>query len=146
MAEASAQQGNTAMKYTVTHGRKKQHTHEAFIKWIVEEHLPLAMPVLKKHGVLSYSLFVTPAHLNEEIKQELGKVRPTWEFADFDCFIEYSLPDIQTIRNIMADPGWHAAVKDQEDWVDTTKALVSLGYSTPYLLETGEVVNLPKSK
>jgi hypothetical protein len=44
------------MKYTVTHHRKAERTHELFIKWIVEEHLPLAIPIFKKHGVLEYSL------------------------------------------------------------------------------------------
>ncbi|KAI1399283.1 hypothetical protein F4819DRAFT_488693 [Hypoxylon fuscum] len=132
------------LKYTVTHYRKQQHTHDAFIKYIVEDHLPLAMPIFKKHGVVSYTLFVTPAPLNDGLKQEIGKVRPTWEFADFDCFIEYTISDVQTIRNILTDPDWIGAVKDQEDWVGTTKALVSLGYATPYLLETGEVVNMKK--
>jgi hypothetical protein len=46
--------------------------------------------------------------------------------------------------NIMADPEWHEVVKDQEEWVDVAKALVCLGYTTPYLLESGEVINLPK--
>lgn len=44
------------LKYTVTHYRKPEHTHEDFIKWIVEVHLPLAIPIFKKHGVLEYSL------------------------------------------------------------------------------------------
>lgn len=51
---------------------------------------------------------------------------------------------MQVIRNVMSDPDWLAAIKDQDDWVDTSKALVSLGYSTPFLLETGEVLNMPK--
>jgi len=77
------------------------------------------------------------------MKQELGKLRPSWDFADFDCLLEYTIPDVQVIKNVMSDPDWLAATKDQ-DWVDTTKALVSLGYSTPYLLQTGEIVNIPK--
>jgi mannitol-1-phosphate/altronate dehydrogenase len=44
------------LKFTITHYRNPQHTHEAFIKWIVEDHFPLAMPVFKKHGVLGYTL------------------------------------------------------------------------------------------
>lgn len=74
----------------------------------------------------------------------MGKLRPSWEFADFDCFLEYTIPDVQTIKNLMSDPAWQEVIKDQEEWVDTSKALVSLGYHTPYLLETGEVVNMPK--
>lgn len=74
----------------------------------------------------------------------MGKLRPSWEFADFDCFLEYTIPDVQTIKNVMSDPAWQEVIKDQEEWVDTSKALVSLRYHTPYLLETGEVVNMPK--
>ncbi|KAF2236190.1 hypothetical protein EV356DRAFT_531126 [Viridothelium virens] len=128
MAATPSQQGCHPLKYTVTHYRKQQHTHEAFIKWIVEKHLPLAMPVFKKHGVLGYSL----------------EIQPTWDFADFDCFIEYTIPDVQVIKNVTSDPDWATATKDQDDWVDMTKILNSLGYSTPHLLETGEVVNMPE--
>jgi len=132
------------LKYTLTHYRQPQHTHEAFIKWIFEEHLPLAMPIFKKHSIIAYSLFVTPTSLNDVMRSELGNIRPTWDVADFDCFIEYTVPDIQTIKNVMSDPEWLDVIKDQDEWVDTSKALVSLGYSTPYLLETGEVVNMAK--
>ncbi|KAI1635699.1 hypothetical protein F4809DRAFT_427955 [Biscogniauxia mediterranea] len=144
MAEASAQKGAQPLKYTVTHYRKPQHTHEEFIKWIVEEHLPLAMPIFKKHGILSYSLFVTPASLNGALKAEMSKLRPSWDFADYDCIIEYTLPSVETIKKVMSDPDWPVAVKDQDDWVDMSKALLSLGHCTPYLLETGEVVNMSK--
>ena len=88
--------------------------------------------------------FVTPNSLNSALKQEMGKLQPSWDFADFDCFIEYTIPDIQTIKNVMSDPDWATAIKDQGEWVDLSKALVSLGYSTQYLLETGEVINMPK--
>ncbi|KAI1167691.1 hypothetical protein F5B18DRAFT_600976 [Nemania serpens] len=132
------------LKYTVTHYRRPEHTHDAFVKWITEEHLPLAMPVLKKHGVLGYSLFVTPPPLNEAMKAQMGRMRPTWDFADFDFFIEYLVPDLGAITNVVSDPDWQVAIADQEKWVDTSKALVSVGYSIPYLLETGEVVNVPQ--
>jgi hypothetical protein len=44
------------VKFTITHYRQQQHSHEAFINWIIEEHLPLALPVFKKYGVIEYSL------------------------------------------------------------------------------------------
>ncbi|KAI9649990.1 hypothetical protein NHQ30_000003 [Ciborinia camelliae] len=144
MAEVSTQNKGQPLKYTITHYRKQQHTHEAFVNWIVKEHLPVAIPIFKKHGVLKYSLFVTPASLNQAMKEELGKFRPSWDFADFDCFIEYTIPDLQAVKNVMSDPEWPTAIKDQDDWIDVSKALVSVGYYTPYLLETGEIVNLPK--
>ncbi|KAJ5177398.1 Dimeric alpha-beta barrel [Penicillium coprophilum] len=131
------------IKFTITHHRQQQHSHEAFMNWMIEKHLPLAMPVFKKYGVLEYSLFVTPPSMNNALRQEIGQVRPSWEFADFDCFIEYTLPDVDTIKKVMSDPDWQVAVKDQGDWVQVPKALVSVGYSTPYVIN-GEPVNLPK--
>jgi hypothetical protein len=87
---------------------------------------------------------VAPPLLNAVLTQDLETHRLSWDVADFDCTIEYTVPDLQTIRNFMSDPEFLQSIKDQDDWVDTTKPLNSLGYSTPYLLETGEVVNMPK--
>ena len=56
MSTAPAQNKSQPLKYTVTHHRKPEHTHEEFIKWIVEEHIPLAVPLFKKYGVTRYSL------------------------------------------------------------------------------------------
>lgn len=60
MAERQTEQSGQPLKYTLTHYRKPERTHEAFIKWIVEEHLPLAIPVFKKHGIIEYSLVSSP--------------------------------------------------------------------------------------
>lgn len=149
------------LKFAITHYRKPQHTYEDFIKWIVEGHLPFAIPVFKKHGILGYTLvsvllrygttvltsgvqFVTPPTLNSAMKEDLGKYRSAWDFADFDCFIEYVVPYVQSIKNVMADPEWLGAVKEEEHRVDTSKALATLGYATQYLLQNGETVTLPK--
>ncbi|KAH7310704.1 hypothetical protein B0I35DRAFT_514724 [Stachybotrys elegans] len=132
------------LKYTVTHYRKKNHTQEEFIKWIVEVHLVKAIPIFQRHGIIEYSIFTTPEDLNMGLQAQLGPLKPAWQFADFDCFLEYIIPDVQAIQNVMMDPDWPEAIRDQEDWVDTSRALVSLGYLTPYLLKTGEVVNMPQ--
>ena len=47
------------MNFTITHYRQQQHSHEAFINWIVEEHLPLAIPVFEKYRVIGYPLVST---------------------------------------------------------------------------------------
>lgn len=52
----SESNGTSPVKLTITHHRLPQHTHEAFIDWIIKEHLPLAIPVFKKYGVIDYSL------------------------------------------------------------------------------------------
>ncbi|KAI0873969.1 hypothetical protein GGS24DRAFT_501320 [Hypoxylon argillaceum] len=101
----------TNVKFTVTHHRRPEHTHEAFMKWIVEEHIPLAIPVFKRHG------FATPADLNAKLKATFGGHRATWDYADFDCFIEYTLEKVENIDGILGD--WAKSIANQDDWVDT---------------------------
>ena len=87
--------------------------------------------------------FITPDPLNDGLRALYKDIRPTWDVADYDCVIEYIVPDMQAIQNVMTDPDWQTSVKDQDQWVDVPKALVSLGHHVPYLVE-GEVVNMPK--
>ncbi|KAK5996635.1 Dehydratase iacD [Cladobotryum mycophilum] len=134
--------GEQPLKYTVTHYRQASRTHQEFKKWITEVHLPLGLPIFQRHGALGYTLFFTPKDLNDAVK-EVGKVYPTWDFADYDCFIEYTLPSIDTIKAITADPEWPTAIAHQEDWIDVTKGLVSIGYATSYMVD-GKIVNPPK--
>ncbi|PVH94897.1 hypothetical protein DM02DRAFT_660625 [Periconia macrospinosa] len=143
MAESTKQQEDRPVRFTLTHYRKEGTTHEDFMKWIVEVHLPKAIPVFQKHGVIGYALFDTPAAFNDPLREQMAVVNPTWEVADYDCIIEYTLPSIQTIGNIMQDPQWIEAVADQKDWVQIPKALLSLGYHTQYVSE-GKVLNLPQ--
>ncbi|KAI0023597.1 hypothetical protein F4780DRAFT_776623 [Xylariomycetidae sp. FL0641] len=119
------------VKLTITHYRRSERKHDDFMRWIVEEHIPLAIPAFKRCGVLNYSL-VTAMNANLKAKIKMGGHRAGWDFADFDCFIEF-----------VADPDFAKSIENQEEWVDTSKALMSFGYITPYLLESGEVVNVP---
>ncbi|KAJ8121485.1 hypothetical protein ONZ43_g2076 [Nemania bipapillata] len=133
----------THVKFTVTHYRRPEHTHESFMKWLVEEHIPLAIPVFKRHGVIDYSLFVTPADLNAALKANMGGHRAAWDVADFDCFIEYTLEKVENIAEILSDPDWAKSIEHQDDWVDSSKALMSVGYITSYLQQSGAAVNVP---
>ncbi|CAH0045241.1 unnamed protein product [Clonostachys solani] len=143
MAEVKDTQGSRPIKFTLTHYRKPEHTHEAFIDWIVNWHLPRAIPIFKKHGILEYKIFTTPSDMNSGLKAMMIEKRPTWSFADFDCFLEYTVPNIEALNNVMSDPDWPAALEQEPDWVDASRSLLSIGYETPYLLSNGDVVNVP---
>lgn len=47
---------NTPVRFTITHYRLPQHSHEEFLKWLVETHLPKAMPIFAKFGIIGYTL------------------------------------------------------------------------------------------
>lgn len=44
------------MKYTVGHYRQKGVSHEEFINWLTKEHLPVAVPIFKRNGIVKYTL------------------------------------------------------------------------------------------
>ncbi|KAI0206743.1 hypothetical protein F4808DRAFT_454660 [Astrocystis sublimbata] len=117
----------THVKLSVTHYRKPELTHEAFMKWITEEHIPLAMPGFKRCGVVNYSIFETPSDMNTELKVAMGGHRAAWDYADFDCFIEYAFKDREAIGQLLTDPDFNKSIEHQEDWVDTSRALMSIG-------------------
>ena len=73
----------------------------------------------------------------------MAAARPTWEIGNYDCFIEYTLPSVETIYAVMGDPDWAESVADQDQWVDMDKALLTLGTVTKYL-DGGEVVEQKK--
>lgn len=77
------------------------------------------------------------------MRTEMAKYRPNWDVGDFDCILEYWFYDIKALENMVADPDWASkAVKDEDKWCDLSKSTVHIGYDTPFLLETGEIVNL----
>lgn len=54
------------------------------------------------------------------------------------------MPSPEAMTNMQQDPEWQASIKDQEKWVDVSRALLTVGYAVPYLTESGEVMNMSK--
>jgi hypothetical protein len=48
-------------KYTVEHYRKPGVSEEAFLDWYHHKHLPLAVPLMKKHGISKFAVVSCPA-------------------------------------------------------------------------------------
>lgn len=62
--------------------------------------------------------------MNAELKASMSEgYSAAWAYADFDCFIEYTLKDAKSISEFLSDPGWAISIEHQEEWVDTSKAL-----------------------
>lgn len=80
--------------------------------------------------------------MNEFAKEQIGGIHPTWEFATYDCVVEYIMPDLATVGKMTADPEWAVATKDEGEWVDDKKGLVSVGYVAQHLLPSGEILEI----
>ncbi|ROW12543.1 hypothetical protein VMCG_00504 [Cytospora schulzeri] len=111
------------IKYTVGHYRNKEVSHEDFVKWFTHEHLPAVLSLFKKHNISKYTL----------------------DMGGLDAVLEYWLHDLNDLKALVADPDWAAkAVEDEDKCCDLSRSRVHIGFDTPYLLESGEVINLPK--
>lgn len=44
------------IKYTASHYRQEGVSHEDFVRYMTDEHIPAALPLFKKHGIVKYSL------------------------------------------------------------------------------------------
>lgn len=59
MATNTGEQGQTGqqtIKISVQHYKAKNVSEEEFVRWLKEEHIPVALDIIRKHGVVRYSL------------------------------------------------------------------------------------------
>lgn len=53
---------------------------------------------------------------------------------------------MNNVEAMLSDPDWAKSIENQDDWVDTSRAMMSIGHVTPYLMDNGQVANIPKMK
>ncbi|KAI1459959.1 hypothetical protein F4805DRAFT_472536 [Annulohypoxylon moriforme] len=130
------------IKYTAEHHRKEGVSPEAFLKWFQEEHLPNGLPILKKYGITRYAVHTRLPDECTAFRAELDKVKPSWVVSDADLVIEYWLPSLSVLKDLHTDPEWNEkAVKGQDNWLDSSKTLVHIGYETVYMGD-GNIFNI----
>ncbi|MCJ1327598.1 hypothetical protein MMC10_004269 [Thelotrema lepadinum] len=133
------------IKYTVEHYRKDGVSSEAFMDWFTNVVLPKAMPVMKKHNVLKVAVHRTDHKVGPAFQGVVDQVRPGWKVSDCDFVLEHWVYDLESIVKLSSDPEWFGEVlKDGEDWLDTSRSNIYIGYDTTYL-EDGAIKNLPQN-
>ncbi|KAI1414070.1 hypothetical protein F5Y13DRAFT_159665 [Hypoxylon sp. FL1857] len=133
--------GQRIIKYTLEHYRKEGVSEEAFSKWFQEVHIPAGVPLMKKHGITKYAVHTRLPQAAAAFEAILKEFRPSWDVSQADLVLEYWVPDLKFVENLVADPEWNEkAVKNQEEWIDVNRSTVHIGYETVYL-ENG-IVNV----
>ncbi|KAK4449718.1 hypothetical protein QBC34DRAFT_463111 [Podospora aff. communis PSN243] len=130
------------LKFSVQFNRKEGITEEAFTTYMNTVQMPRAAPVIKKHGIVKYSLFLCPspmrAAFGDELVNQLDK--PTWKMTEFDAMTSYWVRSPDDLRALLADPEWEEKVTGPEaEWIDMETVVVLTGFETTYV-EGGELV------
>ncbi|GFF75231.1 hypothetical protein IFM53868_01529 [Aspergillus udagawae] len=131
-----------AIKYTAALHRKDGVSEEAFMHWFTNQFLPRAVPIMKKHNILKYAVQKTDPKISSTFQAEVHQVPPGWKVNDCDLLLEYWVYDLEDIKDLASDPEWiQTALGDGNDWLDTSKSTICVGYDTTYV-EYGAVVNV----
>ena len=130
------------LKFSVQFNRKEGITEEAFTTYMNTVQMPRAAPVIKKHGIVKYSLFLSPspmrAAFGDELVNQLDK--PTWKMTGFDAMTSYWVRSPDDLRALLADPEWEEKVTGPEaEWIDMETVVVLAGFETTYV-EDGDIV------
>ena len=64
----------------------------------------------------------------------LKALHPTWEVSKADVVIQYWMPELSCLMNVVSDPEWEGkAVKGQGQWIDDSRGTTHICEETTYL-------------
>ncbi|KAI0837653.1 hypothetical protein F5Y06DRAFT_71002 [Hypoxylon sp. FL0890] len=106
---------------------KVRHLRRSLLKWFREVHIPNGVPLMKKHGIIKYAVHTRLPEVAAASEADLKKAISSWENSQADLVLEYWLPEMEYLRNLVADPDWtEKTVKGQEDWIDMSRSTVRI--------------------
>ncbi|KAI0101743.1 hypothetical protein GGR51DRAFT_529207 [Nemania sp. FL0031] len=139
------QEQKPLMKMTVLHYRNPSRDEKTWTEWYLKEHVPRFVPIVHKHGIDRFELYMTPSEFKEQFKTDLEKYKggssEGWNMAPYDAATIYWVTDPQKVRNMLSDPDWNnKVIAFEKDWIDQSRADVQLGFQTTFI-EGGKIVN-----
>lgn len=88
----------------------------------------------------------TDLKVGAAFQNEVDQVRPGWKVNDCDLVLEYWVYDLESMKNLASDPEWNqTALGDENDWLDTSRSTIRIGYDTTYL-DYGAIMNVVGQK
>ncbi|KAL4875390.1 hypothetical protein BJY04DRAFT_224057 [Aspergillus karnatakaensis] len=123
------------IKYTVEYHRKEGVSKEDFMRWFTSHFLPGVIPILQSHGIMKYTLQKTDL----DVRALPGG---GWKVNDCDIVLEYWLSDSKSVKTLSSVPKWvSATLEGGDDWLDTSRSTVRIGFDEITYLEYGSLKN-----
>ncbi|ORX97183.1 EthD domain-domain-containing protein [Clohesyomyces aquaticus] len=124
------------VKVTILIKKKEGMSDEAFIEHYNNVHAKRAVPIVQRHGVISYGLTY---HLNRDRKLIQDIMHQKAKLADYDAICTFVFPDYLALAKFMYDKEGAALNGDHENFMDDSQMRMMVG-DEYILIENGESV------
>ncbi|KAK1569735.1 uncharacterized protein LY79DRAFT_594716 [Colletotrichum navitas] len=133
------------LKVSALHYKDPSKTDEEFEKHFHENINPAWTELVKKHGVMRYTVTFCPSDVSAGLAETVDKVRPGWTVISSHAVLTYWVRDLKHMLSITSDPEYQTLGRAVEaEWIDSTKGEIMVGYERVYI-ENKEIVDAPKN-
>ncbi|KAF2734337.1 hypothetical protein EJ04DRAFT_512584, partial [Polyplosphaeria fusca] len=124
------------VKATILIKKKDDMSDEDFIEHYNNVHAQRAVPILQRHGIISYSLTY---HLQRDRKLVQDIMHNTAKLADYDAICTFVFPDYLALARFLYDKDGAELNGDHENFMDDSQMRMMVG-DEYMLIEDGEKV------
>ncbi|KAF2685191.1 hypothetical protein K458DRAFT_430762 [Lentithecium fluviatile CBS 122367] len=124
------------VKATILVKKKEGMSDEAFVEYYNHVHAQQAVPILQRHGILSYSLTY---HLGRDRKLIQDIMHNNAQLLDYDAICTFVFPDYLALAKFMYDKEGAALNGDHENFMDDSQMRMMVG-DEYMLIENSEKV------
>ncbi|KAF2646872.1 hypothetical protein P280DRAFT_465022 [Massarina eburnea CBS 473.64] len=124
------------VKASIMVKKKEGMSDEDFIEYYNTQHAQKAVPILQRHGIISYSLTY---HLGRDKKLIQDIMHNKAKLLDYDAICTFVFPDYYALAKFLYDKEGAALNGDHENFMDDSQMRMMVG-DEYMLIENGEKV------
>ncbi|KAB8069132.1 hypothetical protein BDV29DRAFT_198906 [Aspergillus leporis] len=129
------------LRLSLAHYRKDSCTEESCHYFGTALHAKQAATLHAKHGTLQYYQVYSTQSTRDALDAFRRSLGTDWTIDTHDLTVELYIRDLQTLRNIAADPEFASFYHLEEPYLSRRHVVASLGWVEAYV-EDGRVVNV----
>ncbi|KAF2652614.1 hypothetical protein K491DRAFT_695413 [Lophiostoma macrostomum CBS 122681] len=126
------------VKATILVKKKEGMSDEAFVEHYNKVHAQRAVPILQRHGIISYSLTY---HLERDRKLIQDIMHNKAKLLDYDAICTFVFPDYFSLAKFLYDKEGAAMNEDHVNFMDDSQMRMMVG-DEYVLIENGERVQV----
>ena len=124
------------VKATIYIKKKEGMSDADFIEYYNTNHAQRAVPILQRHGIISYSLTY---HLDRDRKMIKDIMHGKAKLLDFDAICTFVFPDYLCLAKFLYDKDGAALNSDHENFMDDSQMRMMVGDEYVLVSDEGKV-------